>query len=92
MEGTARRRVYLSVNEYPARLQKLLRDIECLPPERQEEAKLSLVNCMLHMMTRDELTAMWSDVVALFGPDEVFADLIEGHLALRELTPSLSRL
>jgi hypothetical protein len=83
-------RVYSSVNEYPARLQKLLRDIECLPPARQAEAKLALIGCMLHMMSREELVAMWVDVVQLFGPDEGFADLIEGHLALRELVPSLT--
>ncbi len=75
------------MDNYTAQLQKLLRDLDTLPPARQAEAKITLVAALLHAMPVPELITMWHDVVTLFGPDEPFADLIEGHLALREMFP-----
>jgi hypothetical protein len=76
------------VDPYTAKLQKLLRDLDTLPPARQAEAKVALVAALLHAMPTGDLVKMWHDVVQLFGPDEVFADLIEGHLAVREMFPA----
>lgn len=76
------------VDPYTAKLQKLLRDLDTLPPARQAEAKIALIASLLHAMSTRDLVEMWNDVVQLFGPDEAFADLIEGHLALREMFPA----
>jgi hypothetical protein len=56
-----------------------------LSVEQKMEATLAFVATTLEEMTLNQITDLRAEVIAEFGVDHEFVDLIDGHLALREV-------
>ena len=68
---------------------KILRDLCALPLEQQGPAILAVIASALDAMSREQVVATRAEVAATFDAGQPLVaqalDLIEGHLALRDL-------
>lgn len=63
-----------------------LRDrLAALPIKNPREALLTCFGHALETLTRDEVLGLRGRVVAHFGTEHEFIDVVDGHLAWREL-------